>query len=303
VIDRLIDYSAEIDEGWVFRGHADANWQMLPQSFRPIGCFKRNWPFPIEGPLEQLNREADILITFAKLCDEVGIQIPMPQTFYETMTQWGNEIRLRFSNLNQDIDSRYLWESKYHEALAYGQHYGIPTRLLDFTKNPLYAAFFAINDRIEKHPSTFSSDMLCVWAVNLGLLKDNTLFSYKKLTRDTYKDGVPWQRFKTIRMPWARNTFLKQQEGIFIIDRGAEFIRAIEKSNYQSIENVVVNSDHKFVEPVLLKMELLANKDVIANAFVLLRRRNIIKAKLMPTLQNVASTMHIFDDIGINLYE
>ena len=128
-------------------------------------------------------------------------------------------------------------------------------------------------------------------------------FTYKTFERDEYKEGVPWQRFKTIRMPWARNTFMKQQEGIFIIDCGAEFLRKMEGSRYQSIENAVAISGKDFVEPVLLKMELDTNKDIIRDAFVFLRRRNITKVKLMPTLQNVVSTMHLFNEIGINLYK
>ncbi|MGM9969693.1 MAG: FRG domain-containing protein, partial [Anaeroplasma sp.] len=45
------------------------------------------------------------------------------------------------------------------EFLAYAQHYGLPTRLLDFTYNPYIALFFAIND--EKTEDGYYKIIVC----------------------------------------------------------------------------------------------------------------------------------------------
>jgi len=293
----------EIENGWSYRGHAFSDWKLLPQCFRSEGkfCYKGSkWPFPKSDPLDQLNLEADIIIDFAKLCDHVGIQVPMPESFYYTMTRWGNEIKIRFNNSHKDEDERYFWDSKYHESLAYAQHYGIPTRLLDLTNNPLYAAFFAIYERF-KIGINKSNYNICVWCINLAKLKDNKFFNYERKNRTTY-NGNPWHRFKTIHMPWSRNQFMKQQEGLFIIDRGMEYKRILEKVDYQPIEDIVKNHTIIFDEPILLKIELKSNHDILKNAMKLLKDKKITDIKLMPSLQNIAKSIDFYSQLDMDIF-
>ena len=82
----------------------------------------------------------------------------------------------RESNLNNDFQSRasIFLESKpdmddFPSWLTLMQHYGFPTRLLDWSRSPLYALYFATSERSEGIDKTDA----CVWLLNPGLLNEH----------------------------------------------------------------------------------------------------------------------------------
>jgi hypothetical protein len=101
----VLDRSQEPGEGWVYRGHREDGWLPVPKIDRlEYSQYRR------EKGWDRLQHEGWLLKEFMKAA--------RPHVSIEPQDKW--------------------------EWLGIAQHYGLATRLLDWTANPIIALFFAV---------------------------------------------------------------------------------------------------------------------------------------------------------------
>jgi len=274
---------------WVFRGHADSDWMLQPSAWRSDGRKvleplingyksqfstlygnKRNYgPHELDAIMEaaaQLRAVAD----FADVCDEIGKYIP---------TDYEKNIEEFIHQACGELD--YRWRYKVGAAMAFAQHHGIPTALLDWTKDPLIAAYFAAQDPNLQSGIKFRGrkpKRLAVWA-----LKQDELDT-EQSHNDFSMKSVPVQRFNF--------EFLHAQDAFFLYyDGGLDYFRRI--GIWPSLEEPILTSIASVIRAGMgkpLKKITLSRKHADELARLLYREKRSL-AHLAPTYDNVCKTV------------
>ncbi|MET3433555.1 hypothetical protein ABIC71_003057 [Herbaspirillum seropedicae] len=197
-------------QNFIFRGQPNATWQLVPSIYRRqiIQKYKRGMSATLADHPGQAFFEWMILNSFVRYCDGACLAIPgESQEFRDYFDAEGLSRHGRDSN---GWPEKVAWP-----LIAMAQHHGIPTRLLDWTKNPLIAAYFAAASGLteeyndEDRIAVFALDPVAVRLVN-GL--------------------------KMIRVPGRTSANLSAQNGLFILVENSGF-RAVEFTPDVSLES------------------------------------------------------------------
>lgn len=145
------------DKSIIFRGHGDSEWELKSTFDRQLQN-NSQVPFFLYGQ----KIEFEYLKKFQESCDLAGVIIPSD----------GNEIRqkqtLTYSSYPEDLkinEISYDWFNKnFFELAAFAQHHGVPTRLLDWSKNPFVASYFANANALEQQYEV--GKKLSIWVLN-----------------------------------------------------------------------------------------------------------------------------------------
>ncbi len=121
----LTNYPAQVSH--LFRGQSDSCWSLEPSLLRTA----RSHNLPQEE-----------IVSLERIAVN---QFRMQASFYaDTATQYLTQLQgisISYLQQNPPLSDLFWW--------ALMQHYGAPTRLLDWTKSPYIAAYFATNEKFE----------------------------------------------------------------------------------------------------------------------------------------------------------
>ncbi|EGQ7944446.1 TPA: FRG domain-containing protein [Vibrio metoecus] len=194
----------------IYRGQADSGWSLIPSLLRnkESNSLLKFLGRPSKAD-ELVYTEVRLLEEFASYCDNVGVRIPN-----DSMT-FRNEI------LSSQVQDRYykrpeLWPNpELIELMALAQHHGVPTRLLDWTRQPYVAVYFAVSSAMANHKNWKPDTKLAIWVFNTELV-------------NLYKN------VNIVQVPGSTSHHVSAQSGLFTVhphsgSRNEEFeIRGLE---------------------------------------------------------------------------
>lgn len=191
---------------YIFRGVKSAAHQLVSAAHRkdaPLSSGYRTVLGPRASLHDQCAAEFYTLQEFFDIAAWHGV--PIPEDSFSLRSQL-DEWRLLFGRNVPATTTVYAWPPpQFFSVLGLAQHYGVPTRALDWTLSPYVAAYFSaqIDARVGKH-----DDRIAVWVIDDFV---------RRLDRRFHATSEPASPLVVFTASGSDNQNLRAQRGLFMI--------------------------------------------------------------------------------------
>lgn len=279
------DHILSVDLDWIFRGQANGEdgtvWTLEPSAFRRNAFLPLTRSMvqlsPTQNAVEQRAAEHHHILKFASMVDRHGYIVPDDS----------HDLRDRRTKSPWQ-DSQFFPPPALMGMFALGQHYGIPTRLLDWTTKPHVAAYFAAQPVARrrapgKSPPASEVPYFSVFAMNESVVSAT---------------GGMDPEIHIMTVPTATNPNLHAQGGVFSLvqptnldphplPRLDEVLRGQSDAIAKRIWPVGYTYDKHF--PLLVEFRVPTQE--ARTVMMLLEKAGVTAATIFPGLAGVAEAM------------
>lgn len=127
-----------------------------------------------------------------EFCDQIGITVPNDSPYFRNVI-------LSLESLNYYFKHPEKWPNdELLGVMALAQHHGVPTRLLDWTRIPYIAIYFASSSAIANEAKWNKGDCIAIWSLDIEKIN-------------------LYERVRVIQVPGSISPHLAAQSGLFTV--------------------------------------------------------------------------------------